>query len=213
MNAGMILAGGTGNRFGGDIPKQYCKLAGKPVIEYSIEAMQACGKIDMILVICGAIYKERLEAKYPVTCIEGGMTRNESLHNGICFLAEKIPKCETLLIQEAARPFLRAEIAADYIDKLKDYDAVITAQKITDSLGSNREWIVDREDFFLVQAPEAFRFELLQEHFDPASRITATYQQLPSDSTIYYNFSFPNNLKITYQQDLNLAELIRKKML
>lgn len=213
MNAGMILAGGTGNRFGGGIPKQYCKLAGKPVIEYSLDAMQLCQKIDMTVVICGPEYKEKLEAEYPVTCIEGGATRNESLHNGIRFLAEKVPKCENLLIQEAARPFLTAEIASDYIDKLKDYDAVITTQKITDSLGSSREWMVDRENFFLVQAPEAFRFDLLQRHFDPASQITATYQQLPRDSAVYCNFSFLNNLKITYQQDLTLAESIWKRRL
>lgn len=210
MNIGLILSSGEGRRFNSSIPKQYCLLNEKEVIEYSIKAMKECTGLDAFIVMCNHCYIEPLQKKYGVMCIEGGATRNESLHKGLEYIKENYGDCRKVFIQEAARPFVTAAIISQYIQLLEKYDAVITTKKITDSLGGTEEWIVDREQYFLVQAPEAFDFGKLYESFKPDSPITATYQQLPVGSKVYCNYDFENNLKITYSNDLKLAELMMK---
>lgn len=210
MNIGLILSSGEGRRFGGNIPKQYCKLVGKQVISYSIEAMKQCEDLDKIYVICNQSYVEELSKLYNVECIVGGESRNKSLGNGLERIKKDYPLCEKVFIQEAARPFVTQEIVSQYLNLLNEHDAVITTKKITDSLGSVNQWHVNREEYFLVQAPEAFRFPLLYKYFDEESEITATSQQLPEDSKVYCNYEFSNNMKITYGQDLQLAEMMMK---
>lgn len=210
MNIGLILSSGEGRRFGGSIPKQYCRLNGKQIISYSIDAMKNCKDLDEIYVICNSCYIEELEKNYSVKCIEGGATRNESLYNGLRYIKDNHSTCDNIFIQEAARPFITKDVVSQYIQKLQEYDAVITTKKITDSLGAVDKWYVNRENYFLVQAPEAFKFELIYENFDPHSAITATSQQLPENSSVYCNYEFRNNMKITYSADLQLAEMIMK---
>jgi 2-C-methyl-D-erythritol 4-phosphate cytidylyltransferase len=211
VNVGIILSGGTGSRFGSELPKQYSILAERPVIEYSIDAFKQSPEIEEIIVICSPEYMDGL-SRYEVCLIEGGNTRNQSLYNGLKYIDERFGNCQNVIIQEAARPFITADIVTDYIYMLSQYDGVITAQKITDSIGSLNQWRVNREDYYLIQAPEAFRFRVLWDNFLPYSPITATVQQLPEHSKIYLNFEFRSNLKITYKEDLRLAEIIMKEI-
>lgn len=210
VNVGLILSSGEGRRFGGNIPKQYLELNGKQVISYSIDAMKECAELDEIIVVCNNDYIDKITYKYNVICIEGGNTRNESLYNGLKYVKEKISQCSKIFITEAARPFLTSGIISEYINLLNDNDAVITAKKITDSLGSVENWVTDREKYYLIQAPEAFRFDLLYNNFDSNSKITATCQQLPEACSLYCYYNFKNNLKITYNEDLHMAEFMMK---
>ncbi len=210
MNIGVILSGGNGARFGSETPKQYLDLNGCAVIEYSFRAFAASEMLDACIVMVSPdYYNETLGCeKYNIVPVLGGDSRNASLKNAIDYIAEKYPSCKKIFIHEAARPFLTTEIIDDYINKLEEFDAVITTKKITDSLGSVKEWYVNREEYFLIQAPEAFQYQKLKESFSQESSITATVQQLPKNSKVYRNFSFVNNLKITYPEDLILAEKI-----
>lgn len=210
MNVGIILSSGEGKRFGGDVPKQYCNLNGKKIITYSIEAMKECQDLDKVIVVCNKSYIEEISNGYDVECIEGGDTRNESLFNGLNRIKKLKVNCEKVLIQEAARPFLTKKIISDYIHLLEKYDAVITAKKITDSLGSTKSWVVNRENYYLIQAPEAFQYEKIFQYFNPNSSITATVQQLPKNSKVFCYYEFIHNLKITYNEDLKLAEMMMK---
>ena len=90
----------------------------------------------------------------------------------------------------------------DVLASLDDYDAVVTAQHITDSLGSYLFKEVDRSQYYLMQSPEAFRFPLLSSVFNENSNLTEVTQQLPDGSSIYLNFEFVNNYKLTYPEDL-----------
>ena len=102
---------------------------------------------------------------------------------------------------------ITADIVDMYLNKLDEgWDAVITGQRITDSLGCYDEHIVNRDNYYLIQAPEAFRFELLYDSFNESSKITATNQQLPVGSRIFINFDFKDNHKITYYNDLKMIE-------
>ena len=197
MNISIILSGGAGRRFGNDLPKQYNKLLGREVIEYSINALQKSSQTDDIIILCDSNYIDCLKEKYNIVCITGGISRNESLKKGLDYIKYKYSDCKKVFITEAARPFLTS-------------NAVITTKKITDSLGKRNEAITCRDDYYLIQAPEAFRFDLLYRYFKAESDITATVQQLPSERKVmeYYDFKF--NLKITYPEDMIIAEQIMK---
>lgn len=204
MNVGVILSGGTGTRFGANVPKQYLKINGKEVLAYAINALKK-SKADEIIVVCHDDYAERIRCEYGVKTVPNGDTRNASLKNALRFIEER-GDCEKVIILEAARPMVKAEIIDFYFEKLDSYDAVITGQRIVDSLGCFYAHSVNRKDYYLIQAPEAFNFGILNANFDENSPLTATNQQMPEGSTLYINFDFTNNYKITYPQDLAYCE-------
>lgn len=210
MNVALILSGGLGERFGGETPKQYQMLAGKWVIAYTIEALKTSAKIDKIIAVVSDHYLAVLREKYKIESVSGGNSRNESLWNGLEYINEKYPNCDRVLINEAARPFITPELVDRYVSLLEEYDAVITTKHITDSLGKENYHITDRSQYYLIQAPEAFRFRLLYNHFRAESPITATVQQLPPGSKVYRNFDFRDNIKITYPEDLDLVEFLMR---
>ena len=213
-NIGILLSGGVGSRFGSHLPKQYTLLNNQEVISYSINAFKESKVLDDFIVVAGEneIQSNILLDKYHVRTVLGGDTRNKSLMNGLTYINDQIPDCEFVFIHEAARPFLRAEIIDSYLEYLHEgYDAVITAQKITASLGSEDMWVVDRSRYFLVEAPEAFRFKLLWVNFNADSAITATVQQLPENIKLMKYYDFPNNHKLTYPSDIEVMESLLKK--
>ena len=210
MNIVLILSGGSGVRFGDGLPKQYHILKGKEVISYSIDASLRSTQVEKTVVIAGRAYVERLAETYGVACIDGGASRNASLKNGLDYIRSEYPSCKRVLINEAVRPFLSTGIINEYFNCLEEYDAVITTQHITDSLGRDGEAVTMRDEYYLVQAPEAFRFDLLYQHFSADSPITATVQQLPDDRKVLKYFNFRHNMKITYKEDLLHAEQIMR---
>jgi 2-C-methyl-D-erythritol 4-phosphate cytidylyltransferase len=213
MNTALILSGGTGSRLGSELPKQYLTLAGKEVIAYTIETFQSSSRIDSTVIVAESEYLTGLSNKYGVAATLGGASRNESLRNGLEYIKANCPTCEKIFINEAARPFITADTVNEYLGLLDEYDAVITAQHITDSLGKEGEAVTDRSLYYLIQAPEAFRFNLLYDSFKANSPITATVQQLPPQSKVYKYFGFRGNIKITYPEDLILAEQLMRRLL
>lgn len=211
-NIGVILAGGTGERVGANTPKQYLLLDGKEVIAYSVEAFGCSKNTGSFFIVANNMEaKERkLSEKYGVQCVGAGNTRNESIFNAIVYIKDHFPDCENILIQESARPFVSSKIVDAYFGMLTEYDAVITAQHISDSLGQNGCHVTDRNDYYLIQAPEAFKFDLMLRHFSKDSPLTATVQQLPFDIKMKKHFDFRANFKITYPEDIKIAEQILK---
>jgi len=210
MNAGLILSAGSSVRFGGGCPKQFCTLLDKETISYSIEVLKESPNVDAVIVSTSFEFLERIKNQYGIDVTVGGDSRNQSLSNGLEYIKRHYADCERVFINEAARPFITVDLVDDYLAKLEDYDAVITTQHITDSLGNYGKHTTDRSQYYLIQAPEAFRFDLLYKHFRAKSSLTATVQQLPCDSSIYYNFDFRHNLKITYPEDIVVAESLMR---
>lgn len=210
MNISIILSAGSGGRFGSETPKQYALLLGREVISYSVSALKNASLNDLTIIVSGEGSIERLTTLYGAICIRGGASRNASVKRGIDYIQTNYPECRNLFIAEAARPFLTADLVDLYFQYLDTYDAVITAQHITDSLGKLGEYVTPRDMYYLIQAPEAFRFALLSKYFCAESDITATVQQLPENSNVMRYFDFKNNLKITYREDLQIAEQLMK---
>lgn len=205
QNILMITCGGCGQRFGADTPKQYLPLRGKPVVAYVIEACQRSSLADAVLVVAAPEYHEMLRS-YGVDVAMGGKTLNQSKRNGFDYIREN-SSCKKLVVVEAVRPFLEEAVVDDIFGLLDDHDAVACARKITDSIGRYGTWILDREEFYTLNPPEGFNFPLLDQHFDAASELTESIQQLPETSKVFLKFDVPYFEKITYPGDLERAEI------
>lgn len=213
MNIVAILANGVGTRFGSNIPKQFHKVNGKMVIEYVIESIIDSNNTDKIVIAtnieANSVYLADICAEYGIDLIEGGATRNQTLKNVIKHI-ERQYDCKKLIVCDAVRPMITGSLIDDYFTFLNDYSAVVTAQKITDSLGCYKFQKVNRDDYYLMQSPEGFDFNLLADNFDENSTLTEVTQQLPESSKIKLYFDFNNNFKLTYPADLKYLKALIK---
>lgn len=207
---GIILAGGIGSRFGADKPKQYCKIFDKEMIWYSIDAFRRAKSIDDFIVVVDAneMQSGRLAQEYGVTLVQGGNTRNESFNNALDYINKTFPDCKKIIENNAACPMITPELIDEFMDLLDEYDYVNTAYKITDALGSYKDRIANREDFYLIQAPDAYRFPLLYKHFDKDSELCHPAHQLPLTATEYRYFDYTDNYKVTYPDDIKIVEMM-----
>lgn len=215
MNIVMIMAGGVGKRFKAELPKQYVKLNGKPVIDYVIEAVKKSKLTDRIVVVIDEKYinySEELKKKdNRVDIAPNGKERYDSLRNGFDLINEKY-NCENILIADAVAPFISSQLIDEYFNKLEKYDGVITAQKITGALGNYNFDILDREKYYMTQSPEAFKFKKIYKNFNPNLETQELGQHLPKGSKFYLNFDFKNNLKLTYNFELEYAASLMKQI-
>lgn len=211
MNIVAILANGVGARFGSEVPKQFHKVRGKMVIEYVIESILASKNTDKLVIATdidiNSVFLADICEKNHIDLISGGETRNETLKNVLEYINSNY-SCNKLIVCDSVRPMITAELIDNYFDYLNDNAAVVTAQKITDSLGSYDFQKVDRERYYLMQSPEGFDFKLLYDNFDEKSKLTEVTQQLPESSSIKLYFDFNNNFKLTYPEDLKYLEAI-----
>lgn len=207
QNIIMITAGGVGSRFGSDTPKQYLSLNGKPVISYVIEACRQCPSADSVLVVADPAYHDELRETYGVDVVASGRELNNTKWNGMKYISEN-SSCRKLIVADAVRPTIEPRVLDNMFSYLDDYDAVACARKITDSLGRYGEWVVDRSEYYTLNAPEAFRFDLIFSNFDAGSKYTESLQQLPESSRIFLYFDVPYFDKITVPEDLMKLEAL-----
>ena len=207
---GIVLAGGIGQRFGGDRPKQYYLIRGKEMIAYSIELFRAAKTIDDFVVVLNPEEFEngRIAREYGVRTVCGGKTRNHSFQNALDYIAREFPDCEKIIENNAAGPLTKPETIDSYIKLLDEYDFVQTTLKITDALGSYASRTVDREDYFLIQAPDAYRFAMLREHFNPDHPNGHPAAQLPAEAKGYNAFYEGRVFKVTHPDDIKIAEVL-----
>lgn len=209
---GIILAGGIGSRFGSNMPKQYCLINGKEMISYSIDAFRNAQNIDDFIVVLDKeqFEKDDVAKRYNVKTVLGGNSRNTSLKNALDYIYSEFPNCEKIIENNAACPMITSEIIDKYITLLNDYDYVETAFKITDALSAYDKRACDREDFYLIQAPDAYRFKLLYNYFDANSTLCHPAHQLPKSSKGYQYFDYGANHKVTYPYDIEIVEILMK---
>ncbi len=206
MNIAMILSGGVGKRFGAETPKQYQNLLGKPVVEYVVDVTTQCESIDRTVVVCAEEYVDWFKERYDVDVCIGGAERNISFKNGIEYIKSRYD-CDKLMVFDAMRPFVTSQLISIYMEKLDEYDTVATCQRIVDSLGCLDFLECDRSRYYILQSPEAFKFDLIQKYFDPYSPLVEAYQQLPKGTSLYKYFDFPDNYKLTYHHDLDFMKM------
>ncbi len=214
MNIGIILAAGKGERFGGEIEKQFCYLNNKMIIDYSISAFQKAKNIHQIIIVTSEKWIEKLNNLYSDhTIVKGGKTRQESALNAL----EICPKNTTnVLIHDAARPFIKTSLIEQSIDYLKEYQAVVVSRQATDTIMrvKNKKIIKmeDRKDFFLNQTPQSFNYKLIYNAYKKEQKnVTDDISLINLEKTNYKIIEGSSyNIKITNSEDLLLAESILK---
>lgn len=162
----LIVAAGGGTRAGGDIPKQYARVAGKPMIAHSYAALSAHPHIDRVIVAIGAGQDALLDqAIGPVARVTGGAMRRDSVRAGLEAIAAD-GGADAVLIHDAARPFLSAAIIDRLIEALADNGGAVPVLPVADTLAQGIEILgatVPRDGLFRVQTPQAFRFDAILE--------------------------------------------------
>jgi len=155
------VAAGSGNRAGGDTPKQYRPIGGKALLAHAIDHLRHPG-IDGVQVVIGAgqeaAYRDAIGDRALPSPIIGGATRRQSVLNGL----EALEGAERLLIHDAARPFLPPEVIDRLLGALDDHDGAVPALPVTDTLSASDGAAVPREGLFRIQTPQAFRFEAIR---------------------------------------------------
>ncbi|NBI18021.1 hypothetical protein D1841_10480 [Neglecta sp. X4] len=207
MNIALVLSGGVGRRFGSDIPKQYCKLRGKPVIEYVLDVCRLSKVTDKIIIVANGEYVEKLRQKYEVETVEGGNERNRSIKSGFDYISAHYD-CDKVIILDAVQPIVTEEQISRYFEILDEYDHVVTCRKITSSLGRYDGTQALRDEFFHTNAPEGFRFKVIAPVFDGGHPSGAAEHQLPPGATSFRCFDYPYNMKLTYPLDMDVADVL-----
>ena len=217
------MAGGAGSRFGAGTPKQSAMLNGRAMISWSAEVLAASSRVAGLVLVAPSddepswrrLLAEEAARKLRATVI-GGATRQDSVYNGL----ERVPDGTThVLIHDAARPCLAAALRDRVIDALAAHDAVVPAVPVTDTLIREVDFgvdaVLDRVHIAGVQTPQGFRLDLIRrahkvarergfKSSDDGSLVLALAEKVatvPGERT---------NLKVTFRDDLSIAEAILK---
>jgi 2-C-methyl-D-erythritol 4-phosphate cytidylyltransferase / 2-C-methyl-D-erythritol 2,4-cyclodiphosphate synthase len=159
----LVVAAGSGSRAGGELPKQYAKLGGKALLAHAVDHLRhPC--IDEVRVVIGvgqeALYEAALAGRTLPSPVIGGAARQQSVRNGLEVMASE-GGVGRVLIHDAARPFLPAEVVDALLDSLDDSEGAVPVLPVVDSLALGEERLgepVPRERLVRVQTPQAFRF-------------------------------------------------------
>jgi 2-C-methyl-D-erythritol 4-phosphate cytidylyltransferase len=203
----VVLAGGSGRRFGGDQPKQLRLLAGRTLLEHCVAAFDRAPGIDEVLVVSAADLVAETAAQVAgyakVTgVIPGGTARSDSARQAIAALRAGHPAgpgrdCNVLL-HDAARPLVDQRIIADCVTALATWTAIGVVVPSTDTIVEVRDGVLGavlpRESLARCQTPQGFRLSVLGRAHDLAVPIGAVTGS-------------ERNLKVTHPGDLDLAEL------
>lgn len=167
--AAIILAGGTGERFGKEGGKQLVEIGGKPILTWSVEAFDAVGDIGLIVIVCPAERQGEYLSKAvdpfsfatPIVVAAAGSTRQESAFSGLELVPEEF---ECVVMHDGARPLISADLIAHTIATLKgniDADGAVVAHPAIDTLKVVENGVIvgtpDRSVFWNAQTPQVFR--------------------------------------------------------
>jgi 2-C-methyl-D-erythritol 4-phosphate cytidylyltransferase / 2-C-methyl-D-erythritol 2,4-cyclodiphosphate synthase len=221
--AAVIVAAGRGQRVGGDIPKQYRNIAGAPVIRSTLMAFAGHAQIDVIQPV---IHPADLELFHSASGslgklrepVAGGATRQISVRAGVQALAERAP--DLILVHDAARPFLSADLIGRAIEAGRQFGAAVPGVAIADTVkkidaGAMVNETLDRSLLRTVQTPQAFAYPLIAEahrRAEAAGRDDFTDDAALAEwagHRVYVFAGEAGNVKLTTNEDFTRAELLR----
>jgi len=214
---GIIVAGGTGSRMQGEVPKQFLLLSGKPVIMYSVEAFIAYDpSIQIILVIHPGYldYWNKLCLEFSISnrflLVKGGKSRFESVRNGLKLINED----GLVAIHDAARPVIDAGFIANLFSAAAIYGSAIPAVPLNDTIrivDGDTSHQADRTFLRAIQTPQVFKVPEIKRAYTQPYQPTFT-----DDGSVMEAAGFQvnlatgrqGNIKITHLQDIAVAEVL-----
>lgn len=174
MNIALILSGGTGTRLGAGVPKQYLEVNGQMIISYALETVLFHQSIDAVQVVAGDSWKADIEGQIhllqekhkdkPVNSVYFSMpgeNRQLSIYNGLRGIRKYADAESFVMVHDAARPMLTADMITAYLEAVKGHDGLLPVLPMKDTVylsmdGSSVTSLLDRSQIFAGQAPEIF---------------------------------------------------------
>lgn len=229
MNIALLTAGGTGNRMGQDIPKQFMPIDNKPVIIYTMESFQNHPEIDAICVICLKGWNVVLQSyanQYNITKLkwifDGGESNQDSIYNGLVGIKEAgCSDNDIVLIQDGVRPLVSQEIISNNISTCEKYGYAVTGlickeaimEKVDDKV---HDIDIPRERLVRTQTPHTYKLGILWEAHRKAKEmgVKNTVASCTLMAAIGINDqhlvegSEMNGLKLTRPQDVELFKAL-----
>lgn len=214
----VIVAGGAGFRAGGELPKQYQLIGGKPVIWWALKAFVDHPGVSHVQVVVGAgheaLFGNASEGFKVATPVVGGATRQDSCRIGVAACSGK--GFQKVLIHDAARPFVSADLISDIIDELDRSEGVIPGLPVADTMKfapmGEVERTVDRENLWSVQTPQGFGLDAIHAAHTKAHQEKSN--DLTDDAAVAEKFGIKvrvitgriENRKLTTAEDIREAD-------
>lgn len=230
----VVVAAGSGSRFGGDIPKQYLPIDDECVLQHTVRSLAQHEEITAVTLVVNRedMLVQTLPFCLPVRLVYGGLTRHQSVSFGVQALMEAAPS-DLVLIHDGARPCLSKEDLQKVIACAKDEPfGAMLATPVVDTLkrsshGTHTDQTVPREGLWQAQTPQVYRFKFLQQALDYVHK-----QQKKQRRQIWRGLDAPSvmtdeamafeelqmpvalvqgsraNIKLTYSSDLPLVRAI-----
>jgi 2-C-methyl-D-erythritol 4-phosphate cytidylyltransferase len=224
----VVLAAGSGSRFGSASPKQLRVLAGRNLIEHCVQAFEQAPGVDDVLVVTAAAIQEQVSHDLAghdkvAAVIEGGASRTDSTRRALGWLAASVPADAKVLFHDAARPLVDQRIIADCVAALDQWQAigvvVPSSDTIVEVADGAIQRVLPRHALARCQTPQGFRLSVIRRAYqladaDPAfATMTATddcgvvLRYLP-EVLIGTVSGSERNIKITYTDDLAIANAL-----
>lgn len=222
----LIIAGGSGNRMHQDIPKQFLTVNEKPVIVYTLEAFQNHPEVDEIAVVCLKGWENILWAyakQFNVTklkyVIQGGENGQSSIRNGVYELEKHHKSDDIVLVHDAIRPFVSAEIISDCIVKTKQYGNAITVIPCAEAMMQTEDGIVStgsypRDCLKRTQTPQGFYIGKLADLHRQALKagitnsIASCTLMIEMGEQVYFSVGSEKNIKLTTVEDIDIFKAL-----
>lgn len=213
----IIAAGGRGQRMGAHVPKQLLEIAGRPMLQMSVEAFASHARVDALVVVLppemiDAPPAYLTEAAKPTTLVSGGERRQDSVANGLAAVDEQT---DIVLVHDAARPFVDRAVIDRVIDAAAESGAAICAIAARDTVkvAEDQAYVdrtLPRETVFLAQTPQGFRRSVLADAVRLGQAgVAGTDEAFLAEQAghrVRLVEGSAANMKITDRDDLRLAE-------
>lgn len=222
----LIIAGGSGQRMGQDIPKQFINVEDKPVIIYTLEAFQNHANIDSIAVVCIAGWEQILWAyakQFNITklqhVVSGGKNGQDSIRNGLFELEKHFSKDDIVLVHDAIRPNVSAEIISDCIVKTKSLGCAIATIPCAEAMLETEDGNIStgsypRSKLKRTQTPQGFLLgDICQLHRDAlkagiTNSIASCTLMIEMGKQVYFSLGSEKNLKLTTVEDIDIFKAL-----
>lgn len=224
MNIAIIIAGGSGQRMGQSIPKQFINIYDKPVLIYTLESFQKHPQIDAIEVVCIDgwhdivwAYAKQFNIDKLKWIVSGGDSGQESIRNGVYNLEGKADKEDVVVIHDGIRPLVDSSVLSDVISKCHQYGNAVTSMPyneqifvVDDEISTTK--YIPRETLRRVSTPQAYQFGILDEKYHEAfekeigihgSSYTNT-MMVELGERLYFAAGSDKNIKLTTKDDLEM---------
>ena len=225
-NIALIIAGGSGNRMHQDIPKQFITVNERPVIVYTMEAFEKHPEIDAIAVVCIEGWEQVLWAyakQFNISKLEyivpGGKNGQESIKNGVMELEKHYENDDLVLIHDAIRPMVSAEIISDNIRVAREYGNAVTVIPCAEAMMQTEDGLVSvgsypRDRLKRTQTPQAFKLSDICNLHRRAleagitNSVASCTLMIEMGEQVYFSIGSEKNVKLTTVEDIDIFKAL-----